>query len=266
MFHRQFSFLVRRRFFAVTLVVAALPVAALASPVDIPHSFADGGTILAEEFNENFDAIADAVNDNDARIAALETTVTDGGVPVGTIAFFASESCPAGWVEHADLRGRVPLGLPSSGTVGTTVGTALEDEGTRTISQVVAHTHGPGNLSGTAASAGGHTHTVDPVEFEETTDWFGEHSHTVSLGVGGGTDWTPYWSGTDNPAGVGNYQTASAGEHAHTVDVNVPSTTSSSAGDHTHNVSVTGGATASAGAASVDVTMPYLQLLACAKS
>ena len=78
MFDRQISFSMRRRFFAVTLVVAALPVAALASPVDIPNTFADGGTIFAEEFNENFDAIADAVNDNDARIAALETAVADG--------------------------------------------------------------------------------------------------------------------------------------------------------------------------------------------
>ena len=266
MFHRSSSSSMRRRFLAVALLVAALPVAALASPVDIPHSFVDGGTIVAEEFNENFDAIAVAVNDNDARIAALETSVAENAVPAGTIAFFAVANCPAGWVEHADLRGRVPLGLPTAGTVGSAIGTALDDEGTRTISQVVAHTHGPGNLSGSAASDGSHTHSVDPVEFPETSNTAGSHSHTISLGQGGGTDWTPAWSGTDNPPGVGNYETPLDGSHSHTVNVDVPATTSTSAGAHTHSVSVTGGATSSAGVATVDVTMPYLQLLACAKS
>ncbi len=247
MLDKQSTFSMRRRAFAAALVVAALPVAALASPVDIPYSFANGGTILASEFNENFDAIADAVNDNDARIAALENAVTTNGVPSGTIAFFATGSCPAGWAEHADLRGRVPLGLPQSGTVSATVGAALGDEGTRTISQVPSHSHGVGTLAATTTSAGSHTHTMQNA---------GSHSHSLWLEAAGPYG-TGYVMGTVNSVGgdVTSVPMSSAGSHAHTIN---------SGGAHTHPVTLSGN-TASAGLASVDVTMPYLQLLACAK-
>jgi hypothetical protein len=261
MSHEPSSSSMRRRLIAATFLLATLPVVALASPVDIPYAFVDGDTIVAEEFNENFDAIADAINDNDARIAALESSA-DGGVPTGTIAFFDADTCPVGWVEHADLRGRVPLGLPTSGTVGAGVGTPLEDEGLRNITQVVAHSHGPGTLAGTAAAAGGHSHTVDPASF--TTSEGGGHFHTITnMGAGNGVSWRPHWSGTVNPA-AGDYNTPTGGAHTHSI--NVPATTSSSEPNHSHSVSVSGGSTASAGAASVDVTMPYMQLLACRRT
>jgi hypothetical protein len=50
---------------------------AIASPVTIPNEFSDGGVISAPEFNDNFDAIATAINDNDTRLSAVEApTIT----------------------------------------------------------------------------------------------------------------------------------------------------------------------------------------------
>ena len=122
-------------FLGVTALAVAFPVLAIASPVDIPNAFSDGDIISADAFNENFDAIADAVNDNDARITLLEGAVESAGVPPGAIAFFpvldaaTVDGCPSGWAEYADLRGRVPIGLAQGGTVEATIGSALADEG-----------------------------------------------------------------------------------------------------------------------------------------
>lgn len=237
----------RPLFLGVTALAAIFPVIALAAPLTIPNAFVDGDVIGADAFNENFDAIAAAFNDNDARIAELETAVADA-VPAGTIAFFAAESCPAGWAEHADLRGRVPLGLPTSGTVSATVGSALLDEGVRTIAQVPAHTHAVGSLSATAGSAGVHNHATNSA---------GAHSHDLDLEAAGSYG-TTHLMGTINGAGgdVSSLPVGSAGSHTHTI---------SDAGSHTHSVTLSG-STATSGIAAVDVTMPYVQLLACAKS
>jgi hypothetical protein len=62
----------RRPPYITAAAVLFLPVLAFASPVAIPNQFADGDPISAAEFNENFDALATAVNDNDTRVAALE--------------------------------------------------------------------------------------------------------------------------------------------------------------------------------------------------
>ena len=57
---------------AVLTTTAVIPIAALASPVPPLHTFESGQPILADEFNENFEALRDAVDDNDARISAVE--------------------------------------------------------------------------------------------------------------------------------------------------------------------------------------------------
>lgn len=54
-------------------VIAVMPVLALASPVARLHEFQADTPVVASEFNENFSALAGAVDDNDARIVALET-------------------------------------------------------------------------------------------------------------------------------------------------------------------------------------------------
>lgn len=65
----------RRLFLLAGVAALAIPVLALASPVAIPNQFIDGEIVIAQHFNENFDEVATAVNDNDARIAALEAAV-----------------------------------------------------------------------------------------------------------------------------------------------------------------------------------------------
>ena len=260
---------------SATAVALAFPVIAIASPLDVPNAFSDGDAINAAEFNENFDAVADAVNDNDARIAALEAAVDGAGVPVGTIAFFATDMCPGGWAEHADLRGRVPLGLPAGGMLSETGGTtALDAEGSVTISEVPTHQHSSGTLAGTATTTNSdHSHSLtngahNNHDIDGTS---GTHDHQIRVSDFGGSS-TQSVSGVldNNPTntftpiqggGAHDHTFAASdgtlGGHSHTV----------SGGLHSHSVSVTSGNTGNnlLGVGSVDVTMPYLQLLACEK-
>lgn len=61
----------------VTLPLAAYVVTrAFAGPVTIPHTFVADTPAVAEEVNANFSAVAAQINDNDARIAALEAALT----------------------------------------------------------------------------------------------------------------------------------------------------------------------------------------------
>ncbi|MEZ5465773.1 MAG: hypothetical protein R3F22_11255 [Lysobacteraceae bacterium] len=57
----------------VLSALAALPVTA--GDLTLPHSFSAGTPAVAAEVNANFDAVETAVDDNDARIAALEALV-----------------------------------------------------------------------------------------------------------------------------------------------------------------------------------------------
>ncbi|QBP33011.1 putative tail fiber protein [Enterobacteria phage CHB7] len=104
------------------------------------------------------------------------------------------------------------------------------DYGTKTTSNAGAHTH---SVSGTAATAGNHTHKVPEGE--------------VNSGGGGiytsGDDYTPkvaYWSDTQ---AAGNHThsvsgtAANAGAHTHTVAIGSHSHTVA-IGSHNHNVSV----------------------------
>lgn len=79
-------------------------------------------------------------------------------VPAGAIVFFNGTACPTGYTIVSGARGRMIVGLPASGTVAGTVGSALTNLATRTITTVVAHTHAVGTLA--APSGGAHTHTL----------------------------------------------------------------------------------------------------------
>jgi hypothetical protein len=105
-------------------------------------------------------------------------------------------SCPTGWTEYTAARGRTIVGTPSGGTGEGTVGTALTDLGTRTITDVPAHTH---------------TYYRSPRDGDECPDNGGPHDI-----IG------------DNPDYLAD--------------------------------------TGSTGVASVDVTMPYIQLTYCQKN
>lgn len=153
----------------------------------------------------------------DERVGGLEQEVhggpggggggSSGGsylVPTGAIVAFAT-ACPAGWSEYTAARGRVIVGTPAGGTAEGTVGSALTNLGTRTISTVVAHTHPAGTLSADNESA--HTHGVG------TYDVAAEAAHTHGDGT-----------------------LVNSAEAVHIHSVNPPNTISAGASDaHTHS-------------------------------
>lgn len=79
-------------------------------------------------------------------------------IPAGAIIFYNGTSCPSGYTIVSGARGRMIVGLPASGTLAGTVGSALTNLATRTITTVAAHTHTGGTYQ--ADSGGAHTHTV----------------------------------------------------------------------------------------------------------
>jgi len=144
----------------------------------------------------------------------------------GMISAFTG-SCPTGWTEYTAARGRTIVGTPSAGTGEGTVGTALTDLGTRTITDVPAHIH-----------------SIDPPSTNTSPD--GAHSHTVPLVI----------YSSQNLASGSNVR----GIH------NTPATSTTTEPDHTHSVDIAAFDSASTGVASVDVTMPYIQLTYCKKN
>ena len=217
----------------------------------------------------------------------------DNLIPSGMVAFFASTTCPAGWSPATDVEGRVVVGLADGGTLGQTVGSALAAGGNRTITEVPAHTHTidpPATTSSTAPShthdvnpapvssgaESAHTHTVDPPAASTSSN--GNHNHTYATLQADGTN-----GFTNGPGGVWVHReldTSTEGAHTHSVNitaftsgqgsshahtVDVGNTTSTAAGAHSHTTDVAAFSSGSTGATSVDVTMPYIQLLACQK-
>ena len=130
------------------------------------------------------------------------------------------------------------------------------------------------NFTGTAANAGGHSHTTDPAAINssaagghdhsidppsQSTTSNGTHSHTSYYanpnnpsGINGGVSGGNWFGGTGTATSVdGNHQHAVDipgfnsvvnGDHTHSIDV--PSTTSTTAPDHSHAVSVASGGSA----------------------
>mgnify|MGYP001421715210 CR=1 FL=1 len=212
--------------------------------------------------------------------AAGQVPVSDGAggwtcqspIPAGTIAFYAQTICPAGWSEVTALRGRAVVGLPAGGMVSATVGTALPNQGARTatlsVANLPAHTHDVDPAAVAASMAGDHSHSVDPAAVAATTNSGGAHTHTVTGGGGasGGSGHLEVYDG-GSPYSAGSSAIGSAGSHTHSVTVDVPATTSTTAGGHSHAVDVGNTtSTATGGGTAFDVTMPYLQLLACSKN
>lgn len=215
--------------------------------------------------------------------AAGQVPVSDGTggwtcqspIPSRTIAFFAQSTCPAGWSEVTALRGRALVGLPASGTINGTVGSPLANLGTRSVTlstaNLPAHSHDVNPEPVATGSGGDHAHSVDPAAVAATTSTSGAHTHGAQSGnlsgIGGPTD--PAYPGLySSTSGIWGYNTtSSAGSHNHSVTVDIPATSSSTAGAHSHSVDVPNTTSTSTGSGTaLDVTMPYLQLLACGKN
>jgi hypothetical protein len=209
------------------------------------------------------------------------------GVPSGAVMFFSAEACPTGWQPFTEGQGRVMLGA-APGDGEESVGVPLPPGGLRTITEVPSHGHSvdPGVQSVTVEEESEHTHTVDPASFEtlsndgvHTHDTYmslaGEHSHTWRIeNINGFGDYAI--AGSENNSGGMTFTPPSAGSHrhsltvyesSHTHQINVPPTTTHVTTPHTHAASFDMPAfqTSQTGAAAVDVTMPYIQLLICIK-
>ncbi len=66
-----------------TGISLAIGIAAIAGPITTPNTFTAGTPARAAEVNANFSAVASAVNDNDARIGALEAAAQETDVAPG---------------------------------------------------------------------------------------------------------------------------------------------------------------------------------------
>jgi hypothetical protein len=153
----------------------------------------------------------------------------------GEIAYFDLASCPNGWSEMAEARGRAIVGKPTNGTLQGTVGEQplgdLEDR---------VHTHGNiGQMMLTTTEAGSHTHRVDPPR----------------------TNTSAFVSTLEKVKGIGAAKYIDdAASHTHSVDF--PAFDTRPSGQHRHDVTTPSTSTGSGGTGQV---MPYLQLLACGK-
>lgn len=212
----------RRATLALVMALVLAPLAADAlGPV--PHTFSSGGVISASEMNANFAYLQNAITD------------VEGAVPTGAVMLFNLSTCPAGWSEVTDARGRALVGMNgSAGTLGGTLGTPLSDLENR------SHTHSTDVGSTTTSSGGSHNHQW----LRDGAATYGPTGANVTVGgvpLQAFTSGTPLHMTNLRQSGSADYHTSSAGAHTHTV--NPPATTST-------------GATTSQ-------VMPYIQYLAC---
>lgn len=223
-----------------------------------------GGPFEALEPNQRIASVAYAL-----RAKFAENGPGGRRVPPGAVMFFDLASCPEGWTEMTDAQGRTLVGLPSNGTLGGTVGSALGDRENR------SHTHSVNPPAFNSSTAGNHSHTVNPPNTGTTSG--GSHSHQVfsfdgsTWTAGSGTGivtWTTQRvsiaSGSGfrslGRTGAGSWNSSTGGSHSHSV--NIGPFSSFSAGSHSHTVNVPNTTSSSA---STSDAMPYLQLLTCKK-
>jgi hypothetical protein len=107
--------------------------------------------------------------------------------------FFNSAACPAGWSDLVAGQGRYLVGMPPSGTLGATIGTALGDEENRAVGQ---HSHSSSvsatglsvsaNTTGIAVSDQGHQHGVFTAG--GSNPWYGLTTFGGTTTAGSNTD------------------------------------------------------------------------------
>ena len=155
-----------------------------------------------------------------------------------------------------------------------------------------SHTVDPPNTG--TSSSGNHNHAfatanhdVDTAESQgfpagnnhlafRTTD-----RHQRNEKPGGGNQGIHYAGNHSHSVNIGAFSSASSGNHAHTFDIgsfnsstignhshtmNISAFNSAVSGTHKHTTDISSFKSDSTGAKSVDVTMPYIQLIACRKN
>jgi hypothetical protein len=91
-------------------------------------------------------------------------------VPSGAVMFFNLSTCPSGWHELTDARGRYLTGLPAGGTLAASVGTALSNQENRAVGR---HNHSiwdPGHNH--SINDPGHQHYIpDVLKYDYDEDY-----------------------------------------------------------------------------------------------
>lgn len=190
--------------------------------------------------------------------------------PVGSIYLSTSSTNPStyfGGTWERFANGQVLVGVDTQETEFNTVQkTGGSKTHTVTLKDVPAHTHSIPKLSGTAASAGSHTHN-DTFAVASA----GSHTHRLKE-YNGNTDFTKLGEFVNSASGYEPDQynsssseyvwkaisptTTSSGAHTHTLNGSV-----SSGGAHTHTVSTntsTTGSTGSSVSINFNVLQPYI--------
>src|SRR5688572_19959866 len=129
-----------------TAILALLTLPVLASQVTLPNTFVPGERARAGDVNDNFDAVKDAVDDNDERITELESRVPEiGAVSLSAHAFHGiSSSCPFtrlarfGFFETGagNCNAFAPLTLPHNSIINDVSCLVFDNEDTENISQI----------------------------------------------------------------------------------------------------------------------------------
>ena len=217
--------------------------------------------------SDNVQDAIEELNNNATNYSAITTRLNNMGkelYPVGSIFISVSSTNPGTflggtWVAFGT--GRTLVGINTGdGDFNSSEKTGGSKTKTLASGNLPSHTHSIPALSGSAASAGAHTHTVSG-----TAASAGSHTHSVSTnaqftvgngqgsgasgipaGVSGwGDHWNAHWY---------NISVNSGGAHTHTV-----SGTAASAGAHTHTVSTNASTTGATGSGSAFSTMdPYI--------
>lgn len=139
------------------------------------------------------------------------TVVCDVVSPASTI-FISTAACPAGFQELPSFEGRYPIGVPTGGSVGAVLGSAMADLGTLTHSHAFA---GTASLNTSSVDLA-HTHQVDP---PNTTS--GTPSANVCVWQSGNTgcDTTVPYNTSTHDTDVANMTSSAASislNHSHT--------------------------------------------------
>lgn len=199
----------------------------------------------------------------DQRIASAVTDSTDLKkiYPVGIITWFATNSNPntvlpgLTWTYLNEGVGRTVRIAEANGSTVKTTGGA--DTVTLAVGHLPSHTHSFSATTSsfdygtkTSNSTGAHTHTVSG-----TAASAGAHTHGLVVGVNGNTGGVYRINQAIHPASTATDRIASAGAHTHTVSGSAASAGAHAhtvgIGAHTHTISGNTGATGSGSAFSV---------------
>jgi hypothetical protein len=200
------------------------------------------GTIQLADLSQNACATNDMIAWNGSAWACTPPPSGSDGIPSGAVMTFNLTSCPPGWSELTDARGRALVGLPDPGSLAGTFGTALGDLQPRNVTEVSSHAHQIAPPAAATGDAGSHAHGIDDPG----------HRHQYAVWQAGGSGlWAPVPS-------VGN-------QVAYNTGYSNTGITIQSGGVHSHAVDIAPFDSASVGVGALDVSMPYIQLLVCQK-